>query len=115
MTLILQFMTTIILQNVFFGILRFIPFVAIVGGFEYAYQKKANERNEQTTQFRKRFYKISAWLGTYFPVRFFIMELIHLYPRPINSLVLECIIAVIYLMTATLITLKIERRRLPKN
>ena len=31
MILIIQFMTTIILQNVFFGILSFIPFVAVIG------------------------------------------------------------------------------------
>ena len=114
MVLILQFMTTIILQNVFFGVLSFIPFVAMVGGFEYAYQKKKNERNERTTQFRKRFYKISAWLGTYFPVRLVIMTLTHFYPRPINSLVLECVILAVYLMTVVLISLEIEKRNLPK-
>ena len=115
MVLILQFMTVIILQNVFFGVLSFIPFVAMVGGFEYAYQKKTSEWNERTTQFRKRFYKISAWLGTYFPVRLVIGALMHFYPRPINSLVLECVILVIYLMTVMLITLEIEKRNLPKK
>lgn len=115
MILILQFMTTIILQNAFFAVLSFIPFVAAVGGFEYAYQKNVNGRNESTTQFRKRFYKISAWLGTYFPIRLLIMGLINLYPRPINMLVLECIIVVIYMMSATLLTLEIDRRNLPKQ
>ena len=42
MVLLMQFMTTVILQNVFFGLLSFIPFVAAIGGFEYAYQKKAS-------------------------------------------------------------------------
>lgn len=46
MILIIQFMSTIILQSVFFGILSFIPFVAVIGGFEYAYQKKSTEVNE---------------------------------------------------------------------
>ena len=63
MILIIQFMSTIILQNVVFGILSFIPFVAVIGGFEYAYQKKSTEANEITRTFRKKFYKISAWLG----------------------------------------------------
>ena len=66
-------------------------------------------------QFRKRFYKVSAWLGTYFPIRLLVSALVHFYPRPINSLVLECVIAVLYLMTATLITLEIEKHHLPKN
>ena len=43
MILIIQFMSTIILQNVVFGILSFIPFVAVIGGFEYAHQKKSTE------------------------------------------------------------------------
>nr|DAY58902.1 MAG TPA: hypothetical protein [Caudoviricetes sp.] len=43
------------------------------------------------------------------------MALVHFYPRPINSLALECVIAVLYLMTATLITLEIEKRHLSKN
>ena len=115
MVLIIQFMSVVILQNIFFGVLSFIPFIAMVGGFEYAYQKKANEQNERTLQFRKRFYKVSAWLGTYFPIRLLVSALVHFYPRPINSLVLECVIAVLYLMTATLITLEIEKRHLSKN
>lgn len=86
MVLIIQFMSVVILQNIFFGVLSFIPFIAMVGGFEYAYQKKANEQNERTIQFRKRFYKVSAWLGTYFPIRLLAMALVHFYPRPINSL-----------------------------
>ena len=112
MILILQFMTTIILQNLFFGVLSFLPFVAVVGGFEYAYQKRTNERTERTSQFRKRFYKISAWLRTYFPVRFVIMSLATFYPHPIHSLVLECVAAVVYLMAAALITLELEKRAL---
>ena len=85
MALIIQFMSVVILQNIFFGVLSFIPFIAMVGGFEYAYQKKANEQNERTIQFRKRFYKVSAWLGTYFPIRLLAMALVHFYPRPINT------------------------------
>ena len=115
MVLIIQFASVVILQNIFFGVLSFIPFIAMVGGFEYAYQKKANEQNERTIQFRKRFYKVSAWLGAYFPIRLLAMALVHFYPRPINSLALERVIAVLYLMTATLITLEIEKRHLSKN
>lgn len=109
MVLILQFVTTFILQNEFFAVLSFIPFVAAVGGFEYAYQKNVSNGNERTTQFRKRFYKISVWLGAYFPIRFLIMALINLYPRPINTLVLDCIIVAVYLMTAVILNLLIDR------
>ena len=115
MSLIIQFMNIIILQNIFFGILSFIPFVAMVGGFEYAYQKKACEANERTILFRKKFYKISAWLGTYFPIRLAVTAVMRLYPRPYQSFALECIILVVYIMTATLVTLGIEKRNLPKK
>ncbi len=112
MILIIQFLTTIILQNAFFGVLSFIPFVAAIGGFEYAYQKKKSEANEITKTFRKNFYKISAWLGTYFPIRFIVRSLSVFYPRPYNTIVLDCVILVIYLMTATLICLQIEKNSL---
>ena len=112
MTLIIQFMSTIILQSVLFGILSFIPFIAMIGGFEYAYQKKSTEVNETTRGFRKKFYKISAWLGLYFPVRFTVTILAHFYPRPYSSIVLECVIFAIYLMVVMLITLQIEKKHL---
>ena len=112
MVLIIQFMTTMLLQNVFFGVLSFVPFVAIIGGFEYAYQKKSSERNEFTIRFRRKFYKISAWLGLYFPVRFVMNILVHLYPRPYNIIVFECVVFAIYLMAVMLITLQIEKEKL---
>ena len=40
MVLLIQFVTTIILQNGLWGLLSFLPFVATIGGFEYTYQKK---------------------------------------------------------------------------
>lgn len=109
MALIIQFTSTFILQSVFFGILSFIPFIAMIGGFEYAYQKKSAEVNETTRGFRKKFYKISTWLGSYFPVRFTVTILAHFYPRPYSTIVLECVIFAIYLMVVTLITLQIEK------
>lgn len=112
MILIIQFMTTVILQNVFFGVLSFIPFVAVIGGFEYSHQKNKGQTNEIARAFRKKFYKISAWLGAYFPVRFVVTSLAHFYPRPYSSIVLDCVIVAIYLMTVMLISLEIEKRDL---
>ena len=115
MVLIIQFMTTIILQSIFFGILSFIPFAAIIGGFEYSYQKNITESNEVTRTFRKNFYKISAWLGAYFPVRFAVIILSAFYPRPYNTIVLECVILALYLMTVMLIILQIEKKDIEIN
>ena len=115
MILIIQFMTTIILQNVFFGVLSFIPFVAVIGGFEYAHQKKSTEVNEITRTFRKKFYKISTWLGTYFPVRFVVEILLPFYPRPYSVIALECVIFVLYLMVVMLITLQIEKMNMKEK
>lgn len=113
MVLIIQFTATIILQNEFFGVLSFLPFVAVIGGFEYA--KKKQEANERMKSFCKKFYKISAWLGTYFPIRFVVKKLAYFYPRPYISIVLNCVILAIYLMIATLITLLIEKKDLKEK
>ena len=110
MILIIQFMTTVILQNVFFGIMSFLLFAAVIGGFEYAYQKKSSEANEITRTFRKKFYKISTWLCAYFPVRFAVIILAHFYTRPYSMIVLECVILAIYLMAVMLINLEIEKK-----
>lgn len=115
MILMIQFMSTIILQNVFLGILSFVPFIAVIGGFEYGYQKKSrevSEVNETAKTFRKKFYKISAWLGAYFPIRFVVIMFASFYPRPYSVLALECVIAAVYLMTVMLITLTIEKKYL---
>ena len=115
MVLLMQFMTTVILQNVFFGFLSFIPFVAAIGGFEYAYQKKAASATEITNNFRRKFYKISAWLGLYIPVRFIVSIAVRFYPRPYYSLVLEVIILVIYIAAATCVNLSIDKSYLTKE
>lgn len=115
MSLILQFMAAILLQSTFFTVLSFLPFVAAIGGFEYAYQKKADAQNEKTRQFRRRFYEISVWLGLYFPLRLLVQALMNCYPRPYDTLVLEGVLAAVYLLTAALITLRIEKQRPPEN
>lgn len=112
MNLILQFMCTVILQNVIFAILSFIPFVALIGAFEFAHRKTGTENNETTIIFRKKFYKISAWLGMYFPIRLIAQALSSLYPRPFSTLVLECVILAVYIMSATLLCLEIGRAHL---
>ncbi len=115
MSLILQFMAAILLQSTFFTVLSFLPFVAAIGGFEYAYQKKADAQNEKTRQFRRRFYEISVWLGLYFPLRLLVQAVMNCYPRPYDTLVLEGVLAAVYLLTAALITLRIEKQRPPEN
>ena len=112
MILIIQFMTVFLLQNVVFAFLSFVPFAAAIGGFEYAFRKNDSTMNEQTLKFRRKFYKISAWLGTYFPVRFVLEALIRFYPRPYSILVKECIILVVYIACAFLLDLKIEENHI---
>lgn len=109
MVLLMQFMTTFILQNTFFGFLSFIPFVALIGGFEYAYQKRAGKANETTALFRKHFYQISAWLGFYFPIRFIATVLITFYPRPYSALAFEGIVLGVYIGTSILISFIIHK------
>ena len=83
--------------------------------FEYAYQKKVSSATEKTKNFRRKFYKISAWLGLYFPIRFIVSVAAGFYPRPYNTLVLEAIILVIYIAVATCVNLSIDKSYLPKE
>ena len=108
MVLIIQFMTTFILYNDVFTFLSFIPFVAAIGGFEYAFRK--GNLTDEIMVFRKNFYKISAWLGLFFPIRFVIRMAANLYPRPYNILILKCIILVVYIAVAFCTSLTIEQK-----
>ena len=112
MMLIMQFMAVVILNNVFFAVMSFIPFIAAIVGFEYAYQKNSSGATEKTKMFRKRYYKISAWLGVYFPVRLAVTAVVDLCSLSIPVLELECIILVIYMCAALLVNLTIDKRYL---
>ena len=114
MALLLQFMTTVILQNAVFAFLSFIPFAAAIGGFEYAYRKEPRPA-EETKQFRRKFYKISAWLGLYFPVRFFMSIAAGFYPRPYSSLLFEVLVLAVYLWAALSVNLAIDKREILQN
>lgn len=109
--LILQFVSVIVLQNELFGAFSLISFVVIIGGFEYIYRRNADNINEESGRIRRTFYKVSAWLGSYFPVRLLVSGLAWLWPRPYSSLALEIIIVLAYLGVATLATLLIGKRK----
>lgn len=109
MVLIIQFLTVFVLQSVFFGILSFLPMVAVIGGFEYAWQKNPRPA-PSVRRFRLRFYQVTVWLGFYFPVRLFMEKLAVCYPRPYLSIVFEAITLAVYLTAAFWVTLELEKR-----
>mgnify|MGYP003295328393 CR=1 FL=1 len=112
MMFLMQFMTVVILNNVFFAVLSFIPFVAAIVGFEYSYKKKSSGATEKTKIFRKKLYKISAWLGLYFPIRLLVNVIVALCSISIQMVVLECMILVIYICVALHVNLTIDKRNL---
>lgn len=109
MILLMQFMATFILQNIVFAFLSFLPFIAVIGGFEYAHRKHASEAPEKAAAFRRRFYKISVWLGLYFPIRFLMRIAAKFYPRPYSSLLFDVIVLVIYICAALFVNLSIDK------
>lgn len=110
MIVLIQFMTTCILESPFFGLLSTVPLAALLGGFEYAYRKKRAEgHSAAAARFRKRLYRISAWLGTYFPIRALLTAAAGIWPLFGDPVVFACVTAVLYLTTALLITLSIEK------
>ncbi len=109
MTVLMQFLTTIILKNIFFAVLSLIPFAAIIGGFEYAYRKN---RTEVSENFRRTFYKLSAWLGLYFPIRFLLTIVMEIFPQLFSPVVFEIVTLGIYIMSAMLIMLSLDKKAL---
>ena len=112
MVLLVQFMTTVILQNGFFALASFLLFVAAVGGFEFGYRKNIARATERTREFRRKYYKISAWLGVYFPTRFCVYGVIGVWPREISGVLFEIIVLAIYIAVALSINLSIDKHNL---
>ncbi len=110
MAVIIQFIMVIILKSRFFATLSFIMFASAIGGFEYAYIKNNSDSNHKTRQFRRKFYKISAWLGSYFPVRMTADIVFSLTSFVVSGIVREIVICIIYLCIVTIINLEIEKQ-----
>ena len=115
MVLLIQFMSVVILQNAVFAFLSFIPFIAAIGGFEYAHYKNRANATVQSMEFRRRFYKISAWLGLYFPVRFLMNVASTFYPRPYSSILFEVMVLVVYIFTSCMVNLAIDKQYIMKG
>lgn len=111
MALLMQFFASFVLQNATFVFWSFLLFVAVIGGFEFAYRKGVSGTTEKAKSFRRMFYRLSSWLGLYFPIRFIVKAVARLYPRPYYSLALEMIIVAIYIVAATSVNLLIGDRR----
>ena len=114
MVLLIQFMTTFILENILFAVLSFILFLSAIVGFELGYRKRASEATEKVRLFRWKFYKISAWLGLYFPVRFLLTIVSALYPGQHSVLLFETIVLVIYIMSAACVSLSIDKNHISR-
>ena len=106
MVVLMQFMTVVILESVFFGVLSTIPLLMVVVGTEYSYRKKGNK---SSASYRKKIYKITAWLGLYFPVRLLGMMVKPLVPGSVPALAFEAVVLAVYLGAALSVTLTVEQ------
>lgn len=110
MALLLLFVTTFLLQNMVLAWVCFLPFIAAQAAFACAWRRNPPADGEKATILRRRFYKISAWLGLYFPIRFAVSALAQLYPRPYSSLIMECIVLILYVATSVLVCLMLDKK-----
>lgn len=111
----MQFMTVVVLdRNLFFSALSFIPFLCMIGGFEWGYRKQKVQVGKAQIEFRKRFYVISAWLGTYFPMRLVVTLFETFDMGPYSLWIRECTILTLYICVAALLTLSIEKQHIAK-
>lgn len=105
---LLQVASIIVLQNDFYGMLCIILFIAVIIIFEYTCHKKTTEISLEIITTRKKFYKISTWIGLYFPTRLVVAGLSVFYPRPYSVITFELIILVVYVILALFITKLID-------
>lgn len=107
----IQFLTVVIMRrNLFLCTLSFIPLLGLLVGFEWGYRKRKARHTKEHMAFRKRFYLITAWLSTYFPVRLLTTLFVTFDMGPGSVWIKECTILTLYICTAALLTVAIERR-----
>lgn len=110
MALLLLFVTTFLLQNMVLAWVCFLPFIAVQAAFACACRRNPSTDGGKSAIVRRRFYKISAWLGLYFPIRFAVSALAQLYPRPYSTLIMECIVLILYVATSVLVCLMLDKK-----
>lgn len=113
MAAILQFTAMIILQSSLFTLLSFTLIPLVIGGFEYSRRKYGTNRH--AAHLCRHFYRITAWLGPYFPIRFIVISMFAFYPRPYSSPVMELIVLMVYVSAALLICRWANRRYTPEE
>ena len=110
MALLLLFVTTFLLQNMVLAWVCFLPFIAVQAAFACACRRNPSTDGGKSAIVRRRFYKISAWLGLYFPIRFAVSALAQLYSRPYSTLIMECIVLILYVATSVLVCLMLDKK-----
>ena len=108
-----QFLTVCVLESAFFGLLSFLPMACLVAGFEWAYRRRPAE--ETAAAFRRRLYRATAWLGTYFPVRLAVMCLSSALSLAWTPAVFETVTAVIWVTAALTLTARIDKEAIRRG
>ena len=72
--------------------------------FEVGFHLKKVDDIEIAGQYRRKYYQISVWLFSLFPIRMVVVALFHLYSRPLSVLWLSLIVVAVYLLVCTMVT-----------
>jgi transcriptional regulator with XRE-family HTH domain len=75
--------------------------------FEIGYRKYASE---ESRDYRRKYYRISVWLFSYFPLRTIMVLLWELYPRPYSIYVFEVSILIVYLIVCSITTVALRKK-----
>ena len=112
MVILIEFVSVVILDSFFFSLLSFLLFALILFGFETGYRRNKDKYDEKTVHFRKRFYRISAWVGAYFPVRL-VMKMITvlILGEQLSRVLFEVFVLIIYIASSALISLETEKMK----
>lgn len=78
--------------------------------FEVGFHLKKADDIEIAGRYRRKYYQISVWLFSLFPIRMVVVALFRLYSRPLSVLWLNLIVAAVYLLVCTMVTWLLHRK-----
>lgn len=110
MLLLMQIFNLLMMKNPLVNVLCMMLLAAAIGCFECLCHCSA-AAGAPLLPLRCRFYRITVWLGAYFPIRAVAAGLARLYPHSFNTATFELLILGVYLLISGLASVLIRSKR----
>lgn len=117
-TFISMFVVRMGIARIFGMSLSFLNIIAFEVSYQFFYNRSKGKEDTSLQQepltdarrYRRKYYQISVWLFSYFPLRWVVTALWGVYPRPYTSFMREGSILMLYFCICLVVTIVLSKR-----